>query len=188
MRDPSNSLPLATDRLVLRAYRPADWRAVHRFNTKPAWYRYLPIEPQTPATTKAFIRDCLEDENRSPRRRFILAVTLGQAGTVIGGIRIEIMSLANRTGSLGYTIDPAHWGRGYATEATRRLVAFGFDDLRLNRIEATCHPDNLGSVRVLEKLGMGREGYMRQHLRVRGRWLDGLLYSVLADEFDPLPG
>ncbi len=188
MRDPSNSLPLATDRLVLRAYRPADWRAVHRFNTKPAWYRYLPIEPQTPATTKAFIRDCLEDENRSPRRRFILAVTLGQAGTVIGGIRIEIMSIANRTGSLGYTVDPAHWGRGYATEATRRLVAFGFDDLRLNRIEATCHPDNLGSVRVLEKLGMGREGYMRQHLRVRGRWLDGLLYAVLADEFDALPG
>ena len=138
---------------------------------------------QTPASTKAYNRDCLADDRRTPRRRFMLAVALGETDIVIGGVRIEIMRAANRTASLGYTVDPAHWGQGYATEAARRVAAFGFDDLRLNRIEATCHPDNPASIRVLRKLGMRREGYLRQHLRVRDRWLDSLLYAMLADEF-----
>ena len=188
MRDPSSRLALTTERLVLRAYRAADWRALHRFNAKPAFIRYLPIEPQTPATTKAYIQDCLADGARVPRRRFMLAVALGDTDTVIGGVRIEIMSIANRTAALGYSIDPAHWGHGFATEAARRLLAFGFDDLGLNRIEATGHPDNPASIRVLRKLGMRREGYLRQHLRVRDRWLDGLLYAMLADEFGAVPG
>ncbi len=75
------------------------------------------------------------------------------------------------------------WGLGYATEATRLIVAFGFRELGLHRIEATCAPENLGSVRVLEKIGMRREGQLKQHLLAHGAWRDSLVYGVLRGEW-----
>jgi RimJ/RimL family protein N-acetyltransferase len=76
-------------------------------------------------------------------------------------------------------IHRAQWSQGYATEATRRLVRFGFDEFDLQRIEATCHPDNRASARVLEKAGFQYEGRMRDHLLVLGQWRDSLLYAAV---------
>jgi RimJ/RimL family protein N-acetyltransferase len=59
------------------------------------------------------------------------------------------------------------------------LLRFGFDRLDLHRIAATCHPDNRGSSRVLEKAGMELEGRMRDHKLIRGEWRDSLLYAAI---------
>ena len=71
-------------------------------------------------------------------------------------------------------------GSGYATEAAAAVLRFGFDTLGLHRIWATCRPENLGSSRVLEKIGMQREGHLRDHVMVRGAWQDSLLYAAIA--------
>ena len=102
---------------------------------------------------------------------------------LIGGCRIEIRSAANGSGDLGYVLDRRHWGHGYTTEATRALVAFGFGHLALHRIWATCDVDNHASARVLEKLGMRREGRPRQSVRRRGEWRDSYLYATLQPEW-----
>ena len=89
----------------------------------------------------------------------------------------------NRGAWIGYCFNRRYWGRGYATEAARAVVDFGFASLGLHRIFATCAPENTASARVLEKLGMRREGHMARHKWVRGRGRDSCLYAVLEDEW-----
>jgi len=74
----------------------------------------------------------------------------------------------------------------YATEAARALLTFGFGQLRLHRIFATCDPANTASARVLEKIGMQREGLLREHEWVKGRWRDSFLYAILDHEWKKL--
>jgi len=74
----------------------------------------------------------------------------------------------------------SRWGLGYATEAAAALLRYGFDQLGLHKISASCDPENIGSVRVLTKIGMRQEGHLRDQHRVRGQWRDRLLFAALA--------
>lgn len=84
---------------------------------------------------------------------------------------------------LGYFLSPKAWGRGFAAEAARALVDFGFANLQLNRIEATVFPENAASVRILEKIGMQSEGILRQHVSRNGQFRDRKMYAILRDDW-----
>jgi len=73
---------------------------------------------------------------------------------------------------LGYLLNRKYWNQGYITEATRKVIAFGFEQLGLHRIIASCDPANIGSYRVMEKIGMQREGYLAGRENVQGVWRD----------------
>lgn len=81
------------------------------------------------------------------------------------------------TGIIGYSVDEAHQGRGYATEAAGAVVAYAFDVLNLHRVETSYQPTNERSGRVLRKLGFIVEGYARDYLFLNGAWRDGILVS-----------
>ncbi len=83
----------------------------------------------------------------------------------------------------GYSIDESATGKGIATEAVRLVLAFGFEELRLHRIEAYVSPRNLGSIRVLEKSGFQREGLLKEFLYINGEWEDHYQYALLEREF-----
>ena len=83
----------------------------------------------------------------------------------------------------GTRLHPAQWGRGYTTEAARAMIDFGFRELGLHRIWADCDPRNVASWRVLEKLGLRREAHLRQNARIKGEWVDSLLYAILDREW-----
>ncbi len=85
---------------------------------------------------------------------------------------------------IGYWIGVANWGQGYATEAVRRVIQFGFEYLHLQRIEARYFTDNPASARVMQKAGMTFEGIMRQHIVKWGQFVDLGIYSILRSEFD----
>jgi [ribosomal protein S5]-alanine N-acetyltransferase len=82
---------------------------------------------------------------------------------------------------------PDYWGKGLATAAARQLVQLGFDEHDLHRIFATCDPRNIASAAVLQRLGMQYEGRMRETTLIRDGWRDSDLYSVLVDEWMPVP-
>ncbi len=84
---------------------------------------------------------------------------------------------------IGYELNPAHWGHGYATEAARCVLNFAFKQLRVHRVWATCIADNQASVRVLEKLGMQPEGRLRENTWMKERWWDTLIYAILYPEW-----
>jgi RimJ/RimL family protein N-acetyltransferase len=116
-----------------------------------------------------------------PRREFELAVT--HRGEVVGGAGLRLQGPGEA--DLGYVFRRDAWGRGFATQAARALIRYGFDMLRLHRIWATCDVENGASARVLAKAGMTQEGRLRGHLLRRGAWRDSLLFAILESDRRP---
>lgn len=103
----------------------------------------------------------------------------GGAGRLVGAIALIGIDLHDEGAEIGYWIGVDHWGRGYASEAARRLIGFARDELGLTRIVGRCVGGNPASARVLEKAGLQLEGRLRLHQRVAGGFDDVLLYGVV---------
>jgi ribosomal-protein-alanine N-acetyltransferase len=172
---------LLTPRLLLREFTEADAQAVHRYASDPEVTRYMTWEPNQLDQTQEYIRQQIELRARDPRYNFELAVCL-KSGELIGAVGVRIRSATHREADFGYVLARSHWNQGYMTEAARRLLIFGFQELGLHRIYATAAEMNLASRRVLEKIGMQREGLLREHLLVQGNWRTSVLYAALESD------
>jgi RimJ/RimL family protein N-acetyltransferase len=98
---------------------------------------------------------------------------------------------AIREWEVGWAIHPDEWGKGYATEAARQVMDWGFRELDIHRIVAFCHASNSASVRVMEKLGMHQDGMLRETRWLRGEWWDEYVYAILEKDWKgkkDLPG
>jgi RimJ/RimL family protein N-acetyltransferase len=171
---------LSTDRLLLREFTEDDWRAVHEYAVDPEVVRYVEFGPNTPEETRKFVADAIEHQRDDPRRVFSLAVVLREDGRLIGACGLRE---GDHEAWIGYCLSRDHWGLGLGTEAAGRMLEFGFEVLGLHRIYATCDPGNIASARVLEKVGMRREGLLRKHKLVKGTWWDSYLYAILDEEW-----
>jgi ribosomal-protein-alanine N-acetyltransferase len=105
-------------------------------------------------------------------------------GRFIGTAGYMRWDVDNRCAEVGYALSRAYWGQGLMTEALRAIVAFGFEQMQLNRIEAHCDADNIGSYRVMEKVGMQYEGTLRQRYLKDGAFIDVRHYSILRHEYE----
>ncbi len=110
-----------------------------------------------------------------------LAVRLKDAGTFVGGVGLRL-EFDHHRAELGYWIGVPYWGNGYATEAAGALVRYAFDELKLNRVYASHVPDNPASGKILLKLGMKREGYMRGHILKWKKYEDLVMYGMLKED------
>ena len=115
-----------------------------------------------------------------PRPDYYLAIA-NRDDLLIGFVRIGIGR--DRSGEIGYAVRRADWGKGHASEAAALMIEFGFDTLRLHRIQAACGPENQASQRLLARLHLLPEGRIRDHVFTNGAWRDSLLYSILEDEW-----
>lgn len=174
---------IRTERLILRDFDEKDWQAVHRYASDPEVVRYMDWGPNTKMETKVFISRAIAYQKEKPRRNYALAIILKAEDRLVGGCGLHVVNLDNREGWLGYCLNRYFWRQGYATETAKALLRFGFQQLGLHRIYATTDPANMASVHVLEKIGMQREGYLREHKLVKGRWRDSLLYAILEGEW-----
>lgn len=177
--------PVKTPRLSLRPATPADLGPTWRYRRLEAVSRWLVRQART-----------AEDYRVQFERPDTLAKTLviELAGDVIGDLMVtvedgwaqaEVLEQAQQVqAELGWVLDPAHGGNGYASEAVRELIRLCFEDLRLRRVTANCFADNEASWRLMERVGMRREIHtVRDSLHRSGRWVDGLGYALLADEW-----
>lgn len=171
-------MELATERLILREFEPDDWRRVHAYQADERYLRFNEWTHRTPEDVRAFVRRFIDQQDERPRVNMQLAVTL--AGELIGncGIRVK-----GAVADIGYELAPDVWGNGYATEAARAIVRYGFAECGLHRISARCIADNTASGRVLEKLGMRCEARLRAHESFKGRTWDSLVFAVLRSEW-----
>ena len=102
---------------------------------------------------------------------------------VIGEIYLNDMDTQNQRAELGYSLSHSHWGKGLVPEASCAVMNWAFQTWGLNRIYSTCDPKNERSWRVMEKLGMVREGILRKHIKWQGEFRDVLYYGVLRNEW-----
>lgn len=110
-------------------------------------------------------------------------IELRATGELIGNAGLHHFFGQNRRCEMGYALGSRHWGQGYAGEALRALLGYGFAELDLNRVEADIDPRNDASGRVLEKLGFKREGYMPQRWFVHGEFADTVFYGLLRQDW-----
>ncbi len=84
---------------------------------------------------------------------------------------------------IGWVINSQYHHKGYASEAANRLIEYGFSSLSSHRIIATCQPENVASWKIMEKIGMRKEGHFKKCIFRRGKWIDELFYAILAEEW-----
>jgi RimJ/RimL family protein N-acetyltransferase len=194
MNHPLDALawPVRTERLLLRRPVDGDLDATWAFRRLPEVYDWLGAAT---ATYEAYRERYL----RKKRLADLIIVELD--GRVIGDLMLKVEDgwaqeeVADQGkgvhGELGWTLDPAFGGKGYATEAVRALIALSFGPLGLRRLHANCFFDNEPSWRLMERVGMRREQHaVKESLHRTKGWLDGLQYALLAEEWDaerPIP-
>jgi ribosomal-protein-alanine N-acetyltransferase len=162
---------LATDRLLLRPFRPGDVPAVHAYAGDPEVVRYMDWGPNTLPETEAFVAEAM----RPASGAHPFAIDLD--GAVIGAVELRVTSEPHSRAEFGYALARSAWGRGYATEASVAVLSYAFDRLALHRVAATCDPANHASRRVLEKAGLAYEGRLHDYLLIRGERHDRLLFA-----------
>lgn len=176
-------MQLTTQRLVLREFMEQDFAAMLAYQSDARYLEYYPWTERRPEDVRRLLQLFLSYQQAQPRHKFQLAVTLKADQRLIGSCGLRTEAVDARQGDLGYELAPQYWGQGYATEAARAMLEFGFAELKLHRIWSWCIAANLPSARVLERLGMRQEGQLRDKEYFKGRWWDTRLYAILESEW-----
>jgi len=173
---------IETARLVLRPFVLSDATEVQRLagDYEIARNALNIPHPLTKGMARQWIAGSLIDCEEEKAANF--AITLRAGASLIGAIGLSI-DRANLRAELGYWIDRTLWGRGYASEAAEAMLRYGFEELGLNRLHASCLKRNPASGRVLSKIGMIQEGCLRQHVRHLGSFEDIQEYGILIEEY-----
>ena len=178
-------MELVSERLILREFSHADFQDVHAYSSNIENIKYMIRGPNSEEDTIEFLDDCIENIDKKPRKQYDFAVTLKENGKVIGGCGIYLNDSLEE-GMLGWILHKDYWKKGYMTEAGKELVKFAFEDLNLHRLYATCDAENYGSYRVMENLGMRREGHIIKNRKFAGFtdvWHDEFFYGLLQEEW-----
>lgn len=174
---------LETKRLLLRRFRDSDAEAIAEMcaDRRVALNTMSIPHPYTIEDAHEFLERSRKkmDEGEST----LFAIEAKSGGAFIGSISLMGIQVDHQRAELGYALGVAHWGHGYATEASRAIVDHGFRDLGLRKIFACYFPRNPASGRVLEKLGFVEEGRLREHVFKWDTWLDKVVLSQLRSEW-----
>lgn len=173
---------LVTPRLRLRPFTPADRDDLFALHADAEVMRFWDSAPWSDLTqADAFLARCsvLQEEGSGAR----VAIQRRDDGGFVGWCGLQRWNPDNRTANLGYVLAKSAWGRGFATEAAGALLAWAFETMDLNRVEAQADTRNDASAHVLEKLGFVREGTLREHVIVDGAVSDDWTFGLLRREW-----
>ena len=169
--------------VMLREFTQGDLADVLTIVGDDAVTRWLSFDSRSQDEARVMLSGILARARLEPRTEYYLAISLPPERTVIGFARLGLTGV--QAAKLGFAVRRSQWGRGYAGDAARTLITFGFGELGLHRISAAAGPDNTASITVIKRLGMAYEGRIRDHVYTNGAWRDSLLYSLLASEWAP---
>lgn len=175
---------LRTERLVLREFTAADWPATFAYENDPRYLRFYEREQVTERQCQALIYQFILWQGEQPRSKAQLAITRADTGELVGNVGVRRETAGEPLADMGFELSPEHWGRGYATEAARAMVDWGFGEWGLQRIHAHCVSENAASARVLERVGMRMEARLRDHQWFKDRFWDISLYGLLRAEWE----
>jgi RimJ/RimL family protein N-acetyltransferase len=170
-----------SEEVSLRRMEAEDWPAVHSWGRLAEFCRFQVWGPNTEEDSQAFAATAAQARSQSPQTRYAYLAYV--EGEPIGAGEVLVRQAEQRQGEIAYGLHPDRWGRGYGTRLGAELLRIGFEELGLHRIYGTCDPRNLGSAKVLRRLGMTYEGRLRHTMLIRDGWRDSEMYSILEDEW-----
>ncbi|HEU4355993.1 MAG TPA: GNAT family protein [Actinomycetota bacterium] len=176
--------PIRTERLVLRAFEPRDFDAVHAMRSDPEVVRYLSWDLHTEDESRRALEQRIGF--RSIHREadvLALAGALRGSDEMVVDLILRCVSEEHSLGEIGYMVHPDHQGHGYATECARAVLGVAFDEVGFHRVIGSLEVRNAASARVLEKLGMRREAHLVENEWVKGGWQSEVIYAMLDREW-----
>ncbi|MDW5290701.1 GNAT family N-acetyltransferase [Formosa sp. PL04] len=176
-------IAILTERLKLRFIELTDLNAIHKLHSLPETDQFNALGiPENSEATQTIIEPWIAENKLNKIKNYTFAIENRLDEEFIGLFGLKLGNEKYKRGEVWYKIHSDHWKKGYATEALKAVIHFGFENLKLHRIEAGCAVENIGSFKVLEKSGMIREGRLRQVLPLKSGWSDNFEYSILETD------
>ncbi|MNO60009.1 Ribosomal-protein-serine acetyltransferase [compost metagenome] len=172
---------LHTERLHLRKMKVSDSPSLFEVWSDSEVTKFMNIDC---FTDESQVKDMIKllDEFSLDNKAIRFSIIEMESNKIIGSCGYNSLDFENAKAEVGYDIARAFWGRGYASEAISALLDYAFLSLKLNRIEAKVEPENVNSVKVLQKLNFTFEGTLRQSERVIEKFIDLNMYSKLITD------
>ena len=178
-----NKTEIFTERIKLRLIELSDLESIHNLHSLPETDAYNALGiPETIEDTKSAIEPWVLDNQSNEIKNYTFAIDTKSNGAFMGLFGLKLGNNKHKRAEVWYKIHSDYWNKGYATESLKAILNFGFEILKLHRIEAGCAVDNTASFKVLEKSGMIREGRLRQVLPLKSGWSDNFEYSILETD------
>ena len=178
---PTAQWPLATERLRLRPHNADDAEWLHELYSQPDVARYLLDEPWTAEVTHDKLTERLAKTDIDGET-CALALVIEHDGVPIGDVALWLTDHEHRQGEIGWVLNPAHGGQGFASEAVRAVLALGFDHYKLHRVTAQMDARNSASAALARRVGLRLEAHHVQDWFSKGEWTDTLIFARLASE------
>ncbi|KOR76299.1 GNAT family N-acetyltransferase [Paenibacillus solani] len=173
---------LETERLRLRRVSMQDADQMFAYASDDEVARYVTWETHSSIDdSKNFIQFILFQYAKHDIAPW--AIELKENGRMVGTVDFVWWKPEQQIAEIGYVLARECWGQGLMTEAAAALLKLAFGEMELERIQARCFSENIGSQRVMEKIGMSYEGTLRKGIKIKGRHWDIKMYSILKEEF-----
>ena len=176
---------LKSDRIFLRPVLQTDAQDIFSYRADPEISQFQTWHPKTIKDVQDFIETRIVNEPDHPGTWFQLAICKNDHDELIGDCGLHFLKDEPDQVEIGITLNRGHQGQGYATKALELVFAYVFDSLKKHRIIASVDPNNSASIRLLERMKMRREAHFIESIRSKDRWLDDLVYAILAREWKP---
>ncbi|KWX80222.1 GNAT family acetyltransferase [Paenibacillus riograndensis] len=172
---------ISTDRLIIRTLEMKDKDALFKYRSIPEVYKFQTWQPKEVNEVEKFISYNMAVVPNAGDTWLQVAIS-SKDGQLLGDIGIHYMDDGFHM-ELGYTLSPEFEGKGYASEAVRAVIDYVFSGLGKHRVTCSVDPDNLKSIRLLERLGFRKEAHFIKSYRMNNEWYDDCVYAILADEW-----
>ena len=175
---------LQSERLTLTLVALSDLEDIHELHSLPETDEFNTLGlPETIEQTKEILDEWILASRHELTPAYNFSIRSRETNTFIGLVALKCGTAKYRRGEVWYKLHIKQWGKGFATEAVKRIISFGFQELNLHRIEAGCAVANTASIRVLEKAGMLKEGRKRKVLPLKSGWSDNYEYAILEEDW-----
>ncbi len=176
-----NQFHLKSERLDLKPINFSDLEAIHELHSLPETDEFNALGiPENIEQSRAIVGQWISENQKENNQVFTFSINF--QSQFIGLIALNLGKEKYKNAEIWYKLHLDFWNKGFATEALKTLINFGFNDLKLHRISAGCAVENIGSIRVLEKVGMTLEGRKRQNLPLKTGWSDNFEYAILSSD------
>lgn len=177
------NIKLQTERLIISHISLSDLEKIHELHSLPETDKFNTLGiPENLNQTESIIKNWIEKNTNGENENFTFKVELIDSKSFLGLISMNLGKPKFKSAEVWYKLHSNFWNKGYATEALNKILDFGFNELQLHRIEAGCAVGNIGSIRILEKVGMTREGRKRKILPLMSGWSDTFEYAILSTD------
>ena len=176
---------ITTERLILKPFCNEDLDIIYQLYSNREIMRYMPMDYMDMDAAQRHLDKIVADWKKVPLTDCEMLVSLKETGEKIGRCRFHI-EVETETAEIGWLLLEKEWNKGYATEITKALMDYCFDELGVRRMGALCNPANIASCTVLETCGMRREGFYKEKCKYikdgKISWEDEAAYAILRSE------